>query len=110
MSINISECRQDDPLLQLSWTAAVPQRLALDTTGVTATTSVQPPVIAIPSRLTDNIASGHDDSLDPVSDWNFDVLAGAGSVPLEPARPVRFMDALCDQFLEAAAARRLWSR
>src|SRR5476651_2029211 len=36
-------------------------------------------VIAIPPRLTDNIASGHDDSLAPVPDWNFDVLAAAGA-------------------------------
>jgi serine-type D-Ala-D-Ala carboxypeptidase/endopeptidase len=36
-------------------------------------------VIAIPSRLTGNIASGHDESLDPVPDWNLGVLAGAGA-------------------------------
>ena len=37
-------------------------------------------VIAIPSRLAANVASGHDDSLDPTSDWTFDVLAGTGAL------------------------------
>jgi serine-type D-Ala-D-Ala carboxypeptidase/endopeptidase len=54
-------------------------------------------VIAIPSRLTDNIASGHDDSLDPVADWNFDVLAGAGAFRSNVSDLLRFMDALYDQ-------------
>jgi D-alanyl-D-alanine-carboxypeptidase/D-alanyl-D-alanine-endopeptidase len=54
-------------------------------------------VIAIPSRLTANVASGHDDSLDPVSDWNFDVLAGAGAFRSNLSDLLRFMDAVCDQ-------------
>src|SRR5476651_294267 len=53
-------------------------------------------VIAIPPRLTDNKASGHNDSLDPVSDWNFDVLAGAGAFRSNISDLLRFMDALCD--------------
>jgi D-alanyl-D-alanine-carboxypeptidase/D-alanyl-D-alanine-endopeptidase len=54
-------------------------------------------VVAIPSRLTDNVASGHDDSLDPVSDWNFDVLAAAGAFRSNLSDLLRFLDALCDQ-------------
>jgi D-alanyl-D-alanine-carboxypeptidase/D-alanyl-D-alanine-endopeptidase len=54
-------------------------------------------VVAIPSRLTEDIACGHDDSLDPVSDWNFDVLAGAGAFRSNLSDLLRFMDALCDQ-------------
>ncbi|MCK1544821.1 serine hydrolase [Bradyrhizobium sp. 179] len=53
-------------------------------------------VIAIPSRLTDNVASGHDDSLDPVSNWNFDVLAAAGAFRSNVSDLLRFMDALCE--------------
>lgn len=53
-------------------------------------------VIAIPSRLTDSIASGHDDSFDPVSNWNFDVLAAAGAFRSNVSDLLRFMDALCD--------------
>ena len=54
-------------------------------------------VIAIPSRLTDNIASGHDESLDPVPDWSLGVLAGAGAFRSNLSDLLRFMDALCDQ-------------
>jgi serine-type D-Ala-D-Ala carboxypeptidase/endopeptidase len=54
-------------------------------------------VIAIPSRLTANVAVGHDDSLDPVSDWNFDVLAGAGAFRSNLSDLLLFMDAVCDQ-------------
>jgi D-alanyl-D-alanine-carboxypeptidase/D-alanyl-D-alanine-endopeptidase len=54
-------------------------------------------VIAIPSRLTANVASGNDDNLDRVSDWNFDVLAGAGAFRSSLSDLLRFMDALCDQ-------------
>lgn len=53
-------------------------------------------VIAIPSRLTDNISSGHDDSFDPVSNWNFDVLAPAGAFRSNVSDLLRFMDGLCD--------------
>ncbi|MGY3369815.1 D-alanyl-D-alanine-carboxypeptidase/D-alanyl-D-alanine-endopeptidase [Bradyrhizobium sp. GM2.4] len=54
-------------------------------------------VIAIPSRLADNIASGHDDSFDPVSNWDFDVLAAAGAFRSNVPDLLRFMDALCDR-------------
>lgn len=54
-------------------------------------------VIAIPSRLADNVASGHDDSFDPVSNWNFDVLAAAGAFRSNVPDLLRFMDALCDR-------------
>jgi serine-type D-Ala-D-Ala carboxypeptidase/endopeptidase len=54
-------------------------------------------VIAIPPRCADNVASGHDDSLDPVPDWNFDVLAGAGAFRSNLSDLLRFMDAVCDQ-------------
>ena len=54
-------------------------------------------VIAIPSRLAANVAVGHDESLDPVSDWNFDVLAGAGAFRSNLCDLLRFMDAGCDQ-------------
>ena len=54
-------------------------------------------VIEVPPRLTDNIACGHDDSLAPVPDWNFDVLAGAGAFRSNVSDLLRFMDALCDQ-------------
>jgi serine-type D-Ala-D-Ala carboxypeptidase/endopeptidase len=53
-------------------------------------------VIAIPSRQIDNIASGHDDSLDPVSNWNFGVLAAAGAFRSNLSDLLRFMDALYD--------------
>jgi CubicO group peptidase (beta-lactamase class C family) len=53
-------------------------------------------VIAIPPRLTANVASGHDESLDPVSDWNFDVLAGAGALRSNVSDLLLFMDAACD--------------
>jgi len=54
-------------------------------------------VIAIPSRLLDNRASGHDDSLAPVSDWNFDVLAAAGAFRSNISDLLRFMDALYEE-------------
>ena len=54
-------------------------------------------VIAFPSRLTGNVAVGHDESLDPVSDWNFDVLAGAGAFRSNLSDLLRFMDAVSDQ-------------
>jgi CubicO group peptidase (beta-lactamase class C family) len=54
-------------------------------------------VIAIPSRLAANVASGHDDSLEPTSDWTFDVLAGTGALRSTPSDLLRFMDAMCDQ-------------
>jgi serine-type D-Ala-D-Ala carboxypeptidase/endopeptidase len=54
-------------------------------------------VIAIPSRLTGNAASGHDESLDPVPAWNLGVLAGAGAFCSNLSDLLRFMDALCDQ-------------
>jgi serine-type D-Ala-D-Ala carboxypeptidase/endopeptidase len=53
-------------------------------------------VIAIPSRLAANVASAHDESLDPVSYWNFDVLAGAGAFRSNLSDLLRFMDAACD--------------
>ena len=54
-------------------------------------------VIAIPTRLAGNVASGHDDSLEPTSDWTFDVLAGTGALRSNGSDLLRFMDALCDQ-------------
>jgi D-alanyl-D-alanine-carboxypeptidase/D-alanyl-D-alanine-endopeptidase len=54
-------------------------------------------VIAIPSRLAANVASGHDDSLEPTSDWTFDVLAGTGALRSTLIDLLRFMDAVCDQ-------------
>jgi CubicO group peptidase (beta-lactamase class C family) len=54
-------------------------------------------VIAIPSRLAANVASGHDDSLEPTSDWTFDVLAGTGAFRSTLSDLLRFMDAVCDQ-------------
>ena len=54
-------------------------------------------VIALPSRLKANVASGHDESLDPVPDWNSGVLAGAGAFRSNLSDLLRFMDALCDQ-------------
>jgi serine-type D-Ala-D-Ala carboxypeptidase/endopeptidase len=53
-------------------------------------------VIAIPSRLAANVASGHDDSLEPTSDWTFDVLAGTGAFRSTLSDLLRFMDAVCD--------------
>lgn len=53
-------------------------------------------VIAIPVRLAADVASGHDDSLDPVPDWNFDVLAGAGAFRSNLSDLLAFMDAMCD--------------
>lgn len=54
-------------------------------------------VIAVPSRLTGNVASGHDDSLEPTSDWIFDVLAGTGALRSTAPDLLRFLDAMCDQ-------------
>lgn len=54
-------------------------------------------VIAIPSRLAGNVASGHDDSLEPTSDWTFDVLAGTGALRSTLPDLLRFLDAVCDQ-------------
>ncbi len=54
-------------------------------------------VIAIPSRLAANVASGHDDSLEPTSDWTFDVLAGTGGLRSTVPDLLRFVDAVCDQ-------------
>lgn len=53
-------------------------------------------VVAIPSRLVDNVASGHDDSFDPVPNWNFGVLAAAGAFRSNVSDLLRFMDAICD--------------
>jgi CubicO group peptidase (beta-lactamase class C family) len=53
-------------------------------------------VIAIPPRLAGNVASGHDDSLEPTSDWTFDVLAGTGALRSTLADLLRFVDAVCD--------------
>jgi D-alanyl-D-alanine-carboxypeptidase/D-alanyl-D-alanine-endopeptidase len=53
-------------------------------------------VIAIPSRLAANVASGHDDSLEPTSDWTFDVLAGTGALRSNLSDLLRFMHAVCD--------------
>jgi CubicO group peptidase (beta-lactamase class C family) len=54
-------------------------------------------VIAIPSRLAGNVASGHDDSLEPTSDWTFDALAGTGALRSTLPDLLRFVDAVCDQ-------------
>jgi serine-type D-Ala-D-Ala carboxypeptidase/endopeptidase len=54
-------------------------------------------VIAIPSRLAGHVASGHDDSLEPTSDWTFDVLAGTGGLRSTVPDLLRFVDAVCDQ-------------
>ena len=54
-------------------------------------------VIAIPSRLAGNVAAGHDDSLEPTSDWTFDVLAGTGALRSTLPDLLRFVDAVCDQ-------------
>jgi serine-type D-Ala-D-Ala carboxypeptidase/endopeptidase len=54
-------------------------------------------VIAIPSRLTANVASGHDDSLEPTSHWTFDALAGTAALRSTLSDLLRFMDAVCDQ-------------
>ena len=54
-------------------------------------------VIAIPSRLAENVASGHDDSLEPTSDWTFDVLAGTGALRSTVPDLLRFLDAVYDQ-------------
>ena len=54
-------------------------------------------VVAIPSRLAENVAAGHDDSLEPTSDWTFDVLAGTGALRSNLADLLRFVDAVCDQ-------------
>ena len=54
-------------------------------------------VIAIPSRLAGNVASGHDDDLEPTSDWTFDVLAGTGALRSTLPDLLRLMDAVCDQ-------------
>jgi D-alanyl-D-alanine-carboxypeptidase/D-alanyl-D-alanine-endopeptidase len=53
-------------------------------------------VIAIPSRLAADVASGHDDSLEPTSDWTFDVLAGTGAFRSTLSDLLRLMDAVCD--------------
>ncbi len=53
--------------------------------------------IAIPSRLAGNVASGHNDSLEPTSDWTFDVLAGTGALRSTLPDLLRFADAVCDQ-------------
>jgi CubicO group peptidase (beta-lactamase class C family) len=53
-------------------------------------------VIAIPSRLAANVASGHDDSLEPTSDWTFHVLAGTGAFRSTLSDLLRLMDAVCD--------------
>jgi len=53
-------------------------------------------VIAIPSRLAGNVASGHDDSLEPTSDWTFDILAGTGALRSTLRDLLRFVDAVCD--------------
>ena len=53
-------------------------------------------VIAIPSRLAGNVAAGHDDSLEPTSDWTFDVLAGTGALRSTLPDLLRFVDAVCD--------------
>jgi D-alanyl-D-alanine-carboxypeptidase/D-alanyl-D-alanine-endopeptidase len=60
-------------------------------------------VIAIPARLKANVASGHDDSLEPTSDWSFDVLAGTGAFRSTLSDLLRFMDAVCDQDSPLAA-------
>jgi D-alanyl-D-alanine-carboxypeptidase/D-alanyl-D-alanine-endopeptidase len=54
-------------------------------------------VIAIPSRLAANVASGHDDSLEPTSNWTFDVLAGTGAFRSTLSDLLRLMDAVCDR-------------
>jgi serine-type D-Ala-D-Ala carboxypeptidase/endopeptidase len=53
-------------------------------------------VIAIPHRLRDRVAVAHDDSLDPVPNWNLGVLAGAGGFRSTVADLLLFLDALCD--------------
>lgn len=53
-------------------------------------------VIAIPPRLSADVAISHDDNLDPVPNWNFDVLAGAGALRSNLSDLLLFMDALCD--------------
>src|SRR5690348_15663018 len=54
-------------------------------------------VIAIPARLAGNIASGHDDSLEPTTNWAFDVLAGTGALRSTVPDLLRFVDAVCDE-------------
>lgn len=54
-------------------------------------------VIAIPTGLAGNIASGHDDSLEPATDWAFDVLAGTGALRSTVPDLLRFVDAVCDE-------------
>jgi serine-type D-Ala-D-Ala carboxypeptidase/endopeptidase len=54
-------------------------------------------VITIPSRLAENVASGHNDSLEPTSDWAFDVLAGTGALRSTVPDLLRFAEVVCDQ-------------
>jgi len=60
-------------------------------------------VIAIPPHLKANVASGHDDSLEPTSDWTFDVLAGTGALRSTLSDLLRFMDAVCNPASPIAA-------
>ncbi|MFK0165710.1 serine hydrolase [Rhizobium sp. NPDC090279] len=53
--------------------------------------------IAIPSRLAGNIASGHNDSLEPTFDWAFDALAGTGALRSTLPDLLCFVDAVCDE-------------
>lgn len=64
-------------------------------------------VIATPSRLAGNVASGHDDSLEPISDWTFDVLAGTGALRSTLPDLLRFMDAVCESSSIASIVRPL---
>lgn len=52
--------------------------------------------IVVPSRLSGLVAKGHDDSLDPVSDWHLAVLEAAGAFRSNVSDLLLFLDALND--------------
>ncbi|KRR29627.1 hypothetical protein CQ13_38410 [Bradyrhizobium retamae] len=52
--------------------------------------------VRIPPGFLGSVATGHDDNLDPVPNWNLDVLAGAGGLRSNLSDLLLFMDALCD--------------
>jgi D-alanyl-D-alanine-carboxypeptidase/D-alanyl-D-alanine-endopeptidase len=69
---------------------AMIRRRILAPLGMTST------AVALPPALAARLATGHNDSLDPVSNWDLGVLAGAGGLRSSAADLLLFVEALMD--------------
>lgn len=76
--------------------AASPDYETLLRERILAPLGMRDTVIGLPPRLAHRLASPHNSSLDAISLWNFDVLAGAGALRSTAADMLAFLEALAD--------------